>query len=196
MGHDVSWAVWITGRPGSGKTTIARQLAQALERQGQRVAVLEASGFGADLIPGRSPSPHELDIVHRAVIRTAAELIRVGIPVIIDATAPRRAWREMARASIGRFAEVQLLCPDEVCGAREQAARWNRMRDPAQGSLASVEPDIVLDYEYSLRADLTVNTDVQHVWTAVEDILGLIGRLGRASPAGPSSDTARGQPGA
>lgn len=176
----MSWAIWITGLPGSGKTTIASQVASALGRRGQRVAVLEASAFAAEVIPGRAPSSHEFDIVHRALIRTAAELTRAGIPVVIDATAHRRAWREAARTAIARFAEVQLVCPHDVCGAREQAVRWGRMMTAAHGSLAPVEPDIVLDYEYSLRADLTVHTDVQHVWTAVDAILALVERFGRA----------------
>lgn len=171
----MSWAIWITGRPGSGKSTLARQVAAALERRGERVAVLEASAFAADSVPGRPPSSHEWDIVHRALIRAAIELTRAGVPVIIDATAPRRAWRDLARAAIPRYAEIQLVCPDEICGAREQAARWARMLDHER--LAPVEPEIVLDYEYSLRADLTVDTENQHVWSAVEGILLLIERL-------------------
>jgi energy-coupling factor transporter ATP-binding protein EcfA2 len=140
----VSWAIWITGRPGSGKSTIARQLASALERRGQRPAVLEASDFAAELIPGRAPSAHELDIVHRALIRTAAELTRAGVPVVIDATAHRRAWREHALEAIARFAEVQLVCPDES-RREEQSTRWNQMLSVERGGCPA-EPDIVLDY--------------------------------------------------
>jgi adenylylsulfate kinase len=173
----VSWAIWITGRPGSGKSTLARQVAAALERRGERVAVLEASAFAGEIVPGRSPSGPEWDIVHRALIRAAAELTRAGVPVIIDATAHRREWRELARTAIPRFAEIQLVCPDELCGAREQSARWNQVLSAERGRLAPAAPDIVLDYEYSLRADLTVNTELQHVWSAVEGVLLLVERL-------------------
>jgi adenylylsulfate kinase len=37
----VSWAIWITGVPGSGKTTLARGVAAALESRGVPVKVLE-----------------------------------------------------------------------------------------------------------------------------------------------------------
>jgi adenylylsulfate kinase len=175
----VSWAIWITGRPGSGKTTIAQQVVAALRARGERVALLEATAFASALVPERAPSPHELDLIHRAVVQTAAVLIRAGLPVIIDATAHRRAWRDLARQGLAHFAEVQLTCPDAVCGAREQAVRWRRGLSISQGTAPATEPDVVLDYEHSFRAELTVDTQVQHVSSAVADVLLLVERLRR-----------------
>ncbi len=37
----MGWAIWITGPPGSGKTTLARGAAAALEARGIFVTVLE-----------------------------------------------------------------------------------------------------------------------------------------------------------
>jgi adenylylsulfate kinase-like enzyme len=96
---------------------------------------------------------------------------------------PRRAWRDLAREAIEHFAEVQLVCPDEICGAREQAVRWGRMLTVGQATTPSSEPELVLDYEYSLRAELTVDTEVQHAWTAVEQVLVLVERLHRSARA-------------
>lgn len=178
----MSWAIWITGRPGSGKSTLARQVAATLERRGERVAILEASAFAAEMVPGRPPSAHEQDLVHRALVRAATELTRAGVPVIIDGTAHRRAWRELARSTIPLFAEIQLVCPDEICGAREQTARWSQMSSPDHASLAPAQVEIVVDYEYSLRAELTVDTETQHVWSAAEGVLLVIERLHPSAP--------------
>ena len=153
-----------------------------LERRGERVAIIEASSFAAEMIPGRPPSAHEWDIVHRALVRTTIELTQAGVPVIIDGTAHRRAWRELARAAIPRFAEIQLVCPDEICGAREQAVRWSQVVSPGHEILVPAAPEMVLDYEYSLRADLTVNTEAQHVSAAAEGVLLMIEHL-HARPA-------------
>jgi adenylylsulfate kinase len=176
----MSWAIWITGPPGSGKSTIAQNAVIALEKRGVTAVLLESAAFCAALVPARTPLEWELDIVYRALVYTAAVVTRAGIPVIIDATAPRREWRDMARASIPHFAEVQLVCPPEICGARERTARWSRTTLGAhRPDPAGPDPEIVLTYEHSLRAELTVDTQAQHVWTAVEHVLLLADRLVR-----------------
>jgi adenylylsulfate kinase len=185
-GHDrrcqaVSWAIWITGLPGSGKSTITQQVVAALQGWGERVAVLEARAFAAALVPDRAPSPHELDLIYRGLVHTASVLTQAGVPVIVDATAHRRAWRDLARETIADFAEVQLTCPEAICGAREQAVRWRGVPRIGQGTAAPSEPAVVLDYEYSLRAELTINTEAQHVWTSVADVLLLVERLRRSA---------------
>jgi adenylylsulfate kinase len=109
------WVIWITGRPGSGKTTLARGVGEALESSGLRTRVLELAGLRDLMVPAAVvPAPLEA-IAQRALAYTAKLLAEAGLVVIVDATTPRRAWREMARAMIPRFAEVQLLCPVEIC---------------------------------------------------------------------------------
>ena len=192
----MSWVIWITGRPGSGKTTIAQQVISALRARGERVALLEASAFASACVPERAPSPHEMDLIHRAVVQAAAALSRAGVPVIIDATAHRRAWRDLARQGLAHFAEVQLVCPDTICGAREQAVRWRRGLSLSQGTAPATEPDVVLDYEHSFCAELTVDTHVQHVSSTVANVLVLVERLRRdaqwtAPPEAPPDDSVR-----
>lgn len=136
----MSWAIWITGRPGSGKTTLATRVAEALQTWPVIVKVLD-----------------------------------------LAATAPRRAWRDAAREWIARFAEVQLVCPPELCSAREQATRWG-LGGPAGGGAASA-PDVALDYEESLHPELQLHTHAPDFRSTVEDVLLLARRLHRAAAA-------------
>lgn len=187
---DAAWAVWITGLPGSGKSTLAWSLVDALAARGIAVQRLDLVDLAEFVLAGRQPSAAEEELLHRGLVCAAGALTRAGVPVVIDATAPRRAWRQMARDAIAHFAEVQLRCPAELCGDRERAVRWNLVlyapAAPARPPAPARGPDIVMTYEYSTNPDLTLYTDAQSPGTSAELVLGLAERLHRAAGAGPA----------
>jgi adenylylsulfate kinase len=174
----VSWAIWITGLPGSGKTTVARGVAEALARRGITVSVLELSALRQALLEGRDGTEHEREIVHRALVFTAKALTDAGVPVIVDGTVSRREVREWARRLIPHFGEVQLVCSPETCVMREQEGRWRR---PSRDAMLATLPEPIVEYEMSLSHDLTVDTEAREVWFSVEEVLRLAERLERAA---------------
>jgi adenylylsulfate kinase len=172
------WAVWITGVPGSGKTTIASGVAEALAREGVAVRVLEVAEL-LEFISAGYASPLAEVIAHRALVYAARVLSEAGLAVVVDATAPVRAWRELARSLIPRFAEIQLLCPSGLCATRERAVRW-RLIGCAQALprlCRRTGPEIALAYEPALRPELTIHTDTQDPWSAVAAALRVVRRL-------------------
>ena len=178
------WAIWITGRPGSGKTTLAERVAEQLASDDIPVKVLDVGAVRRFLLHGSPGSEAEQEIAHRALAYAAKLLSDAGVAVIVDATAPRRVWRETARELIPRFAEVQLVCPADVCVERERAARWGLGSERSAGRpqpAAGAAPDIALDYEESLRPELVVRTDIHDLWSAVRQVLFLVRRLRRAA---------------
>ena len=171
------WAIWITGLPGSGKTTIALGVAKALASRGIAVAVVESAAL-RHAMPGAAGGGERHDeLVYRALIRAASVLTDAGVATVVDATAPRRAWRETARHAIRHFAEVQLVCPREVCLERERAVRWHLVPSPEGHVRPADAPHLVLDYENALFPDLVLQTHVEGVWTAVDAVLRLALRL-------------------
>ena len=180
------WAIWITGRPGSGKSSLAERVAETLSARGMAVRVLEFSGLRRFLLEGSPASDAGQEIAYRALGYAAKLLAESGVGVIVDATAPRRAWREAARALIPRFAEVQLLCPAETCVERERAARW-RLCAAAPGGRprgGTVEAsDLGIGYEESRNPELVIRTDVHDLWSAAQQILYLAARLHRSASA-------------
>jgi adenylylsulfate kinase len=164
--------IWITGPPGSGKTTLASHLGESLAAEGVTVKVLEWIALRASVLDGRHAGEAGEDVTHRALAYTAKLLAESGVTVVVDATAPRRAWRALARDICESFAEVQLVCPPEICRDRERAVRWG----PRPGAGAA-GPDVVLEYEHSLRPDLVLDTAVRSEWAAAEDLLRLARRL-------------------
>ena len=98
----MSWAVWITGVPGCGKSTVARAVASRLAEQGVPVRLLELDAIRKVLTPHPSYSDAEREVVYRSLVFMAGALTEAGVPVIIAATAHRRAWRDLARTSPSR----------------------------------------------------------------------------------------------
>ncbi|HEY7362835.1 MAG TPA: adenylyl-sulfate kinase [Methylomirabilota bacterium] len=185
------WAMWVTGLPGSGKTTLASGVAEGLSALGLAVVLLELVELHDFMLGGRTGTPAEEDIVHRALVGTAKLLTDAGLPVVIDATARRREWRQLARQLIQHFAEVQLICPPEICTERERVVRWTPAVCAQGGrrkSLAAA-PDIVVAYEPALDAELTLYTDVRAVWNVVYEAIGLARRLHHHAAGSRSATT-------
>jgi len=115
----VSWVIWITGPPGSGKSAITRAAARALADAGVPVRILELDAMRKVVTPSPTYSDAERTVVYRALVWVAAALVDAGANLLIDATGHRREWRDLARTTIADFAEVQLRCSLETCRARE-----------------------------------------------------------------------------
>jgi len=172
----MSWVIWITGLPGSGKTTLARGVVEALTGRGMRAALLEFPAVYRAVVPEPHGSEVEHDIVHRTLVQMAKALSDADVPAVIDATAARRQWRELARGTIAHFAEVQLVCPPDLCSARERATRWGLVAEGGAarpGPATAAPPEIVAAYEYALRPELTIPTDLKTAWTAIEEVVRL-----------------------
>ena len=172
----MSWAIWITGPPGCGKSLLARRTADALRAAGSPVRVLELDEVRETVTPDAVYSTQEREVVYRALIEMAVELVAAGVPVLIDATGHRRAWRELARGRIGRFAEVQLECPVQLCRERE---RYRRDSAAPRGIYAragrpgTTVPAVDVPYEPALAPELRLRTDLVPVETMVRRILAI-----------------------
>jgi len=120
-----AWVLWLTGLPGSGKTTIARELMKKLKEEKIKVEYLRMDEIRWILTPKRRYTEEERDHAYRALVLIAKFLSKNGISVIMDATGHRRKWRELARELIPNFFEVYVRCPLEVCMERESKRRDN-----------------------------------------------------------------------
>ena len=147
-----AFAVWITGLPASGKSTITRALARELTSHGADAAVLESDALRQVLTPRPTYSDEERDTFYRSMVYIGSLLVAHGVPVIFDATANRRAYRAAARSGIERFIEVYVDCPLETCVARDPKGIYRR----ARSGEASTVPGMQALYEPPERPDVVV----------------------------------------
>ena len=124
----MSWAVWLTGPPAAGKTTLARALRPLLEEAGVCAIVLESDELRRVLTPQPTYEPEERDRFYRTVADLAVLLVGQGFPVLVDATAPRRAHRDRLRARVPRFLEIAVTASLAVRQARDPKGLYRRAR--------------------------------------------------------------------
>lgn len=105
------WALWFTGLPGSGKSTIARDAFKALQAQGRDVLMLVMDERRKEYFPKPAYTAEEREEAYTRIAQEAADLVARGHGVIIDATAHQLKWRLAARGVIPHLAEVLVRCP-------------------------------------------------------------------------------------
>ena len=152
-----AFAVWVTGLPSSGKSTLARALAAQLATRGVDAAVLESDELRRIFTPHPVYTEDEREVFYRAMTYVGRLLVDHGVPVIFDATANRRAYRDRARQSISRFVEVYVDCPLAECMRRDAKGIYKRALEGA----ASTVPGLQAAYEPPEQPDLIVAGDCE-----------------------------------
>lgn len=169
MGRKVQagFAVWITGRPASGKSTLASALVGELDARGVDVAVLESDALRQILTPRPRYDEQEREFFYGAMVYIGRLVTEHSVPVIFDATAHRRAYRDHAREQIPRFLEVFVDCPVAICMARDPKGIYRQAR---QGTATTV-PGIQADYEPPEDPEVVVHGDTEPPEVAVRRVV-------------------------
>lgn len=163
-----SRVVWLTGLSGSGKSTIADALEQALHARGLRTYILDGDNIRGGL--NKDLGFTEADRVEN--IRRVAEVARLmadaGLIVITAFISPFRAERAMARELIGaqHFVEVFIDAPLAVCEQRDPKGLYRKAR---QGLIPNMT-GIHSPYEVPEQAQLHIRTDTINIAHAVQRI--------------------------
>jgi adenylylsulfate kinase len=124
----VTWVVWLTGPPASGKTTIARAILERLAGAGGNAIWLESDALRRILTPQADYSPAERDQFYATVADLAALLAGQGFNVLLDATAPRRAHRQRLHDRFPGLLEVLVDAPAELRETRDPKGLYRRAR--------------------------------------------------------------------
>ena len=187
--RETAFAVWLTGLPASGKSTVARALSAELGGRGIRAAVLESDVLRREITPNAKYGDAERDAFYATLAYLARVLVLHNVPVIVDATANRRAYRDRARSAIPRFLEVHVRCPLAVCQARDPKGIYRR---GVAGTALNV-PGVSAPYEPPLAPEVVVDGERDDAAVAARRIVSALEKKGYL-PGGPGDATKTGKP--
>lgn len=165
-----AFAIWITGLPASGKSTIVSALKPQLEGLGLTVEVLESDEVRRLITPTATYSEAERDLFYRALVVMGQKLVAHGVTVVFDATASRRLYRDFARSVIPRFIEVSVECPLSTCMERDKKGTYLR----GQRGESLTVPGLQSPYEAPTNPDLRIDSTTITSSAAARQILDLV----------------------
>jgi sulfate adenylyltransferase len=166
--------LFLTGLSGSGKSTIARDLADVLtERSDRQVSLLDGDLVRQLLSAGLTFSRADRDLNIARIGFVAAEIARHGGIAICAPIAPFAAARAQVRqmvSEVGDFFLVYVATPVEVCEARDRKGLYAKARAGIIGQFTGVSDP----YEEPSDAELVIDTSELGRPEAVQAVLKLL----------------------
>jgi sulfate adenylyltransferase len=166
--------IFFTGLSGSGKSTVARDLRDALTESGDRtVSLLDGDRVRRLLSAGLTFSRADRDLNIVRIGYVAAEVARHGGIAICAPIAPYASAREQVRdmaTATGDFLLIHVSTPLEVCEARDRKGLYAQARAGTISNFTGISDP----YEEPRDADLVLDTSTMSRPDAVDAVLGLL----------------------
>jgi len=168
--------IWLTGLPGSGKTTLATRIAAQLRGEGARVEVLDGDEVRENLSADLSFSWKDRIVQVRRTGFVARLLARNGTVAIAALISPCREAREAQRRMVENdgvpFVEVHTECPIPKLIERDPKGMYEKaLRGEIEHFTGISDP-----YEPPVAAEVTVHTGHETVDESCQRILDEIAR--------------------
>ena len=174
---DKAFVVWFTGLPASGKTTIAKGVAERLRNLGYRVELLDGDWVRKTINPDAGFTFEERRRHLLRVAWIARLLARNGVITLCSFVSPYRSVRAEVRRIVEEevpFIEVYVECSLEECIRRDPKGLYKKaLRGEIKHFTGISDP-----YEPPEHPDIVVNTETMSVEECVEKVLQYLNEHG------------------
>jgi len=166
---------WLTGLPGSGKTTIVRKVElNFLEEGADQVIVLDGDKLRKSISSDLGFSKEDRTAHNQRIIRLCEFLVGEGFIVLVALVSPIRSVRDQARETLGEnFAEIWVDCPIQECIKRDPKGMYKK----AITGEIPMFTGISAPYEEPLNPELVIRTNEESVEQSAQKIIDLIYKM-------------------
>lgn len=161
--------IWLTGRPCSGKTTIAKRLIEELEQKFGSIMLLDGDLFRASRGRGFTKEDREANMME--AFELALNTAFHTQPVVAAFVSPYRDIRlKIKSLSYVRFIEVYVDCSLEECEKRDVKGMYAKARAGKLPNFTGIDQP----YEEPLDPDVICYTGTETVDESVEKIVSSV----------------------
>lgn len=165
--YKMTFVLWMTGLPCSGKTTIARKLKEFIPN----LAILDGDELREWLSP-KDFSKEGRNEHNRKVAYLAKLLWQHNVPVSVSLISPYEENRKTARDVIGNdnFIETYVKCALDVCEDRDVKGMYKKARNSEIKSFTGIDDP----YDIPKNPELVIETENKSLKESVEQILNYL----------------------
>jgi adenylylsulfate kinase len=167
------FVIWLTGIPGSGKTTTAKILQNKLRGRGLRVEVLDGDEVRSNMSPDLGFSKLDREMHAKRVAYIGHLLARNGVVTIVALISPFQSIRDHAREMIGKFVEVWVKCSIETCRDRDPKGLYKKASEGKISNLTGIQDP----YEPPAKPELIIETENHNAQECAEKIVNCLREL-------------------
>jgi adenylylsulfate kinase len=162
--------LWFTGLSGSGKSTIATRVDQALVDRGTDVEYIDGDAL-REVFPNTGFTRAEREEHLRRTGYMASRLAAHGVTVVASLVSPYRESRDFVRKLCSNFVEIYVATPLEECERRDVKGLYARARRGEIKNFTGIDDP----YEPPEHPELILETRALSVDECVAKVLARIG---------------------
>jgi len=161
------FAIWFTGLPCAGKTTVADRVAEKLKKMDLRTERLDGDIVRKSLTKDLGFSKEDRATNIDRVTFVAKLLSRNGVATLVSFVSPYIKKRKQAREETTNFIEVYVKCSIEVCKERDVKGMYAKaLRGEIKDFTGVDDP-----YEEPANAEIILETDKETIDQSVNKVI-------------------------
>jgi len=168
--------LWFTGLSGSGKSTIANEVAYKLHSMGHITYVLDGDNIRHGLNKDLAFSPEDRNENIRRISEVANLFADAGVIAITAFISPYIKYRNFCRELVGkgRFIEIYTKASLETCEKRDPKGLYKK----AKAGIIKDFTGVNAPYEEPENPELIIDTDKYNIEESAEIVLKKLEELG------------------
>jgi len=168
--------LWFTGLSGSGKSTVANEVAYKLHNMGRLTYVLDGDNIRHGLNKDLGFSPEDRNENIRRISEVANLFADAGVIAITAFISPYKKYRNFCRELVGneRFLEIYVKASLETCEKRDPKGMYKKAREGIIKNFTGIDAP----YEEPEKPELIIDTDVESVDESSEKIIKKLQKMG------------------